>query len=65
MDRRGFVKLYASTAAGVGSSPALLAAASETPFKPYERVKLTDPNGLALNPDSLIKGQNYVFNREA
>ncbi len=62
MDRRGFVKLCASTAAGVGSSPALLAAASEAPFKPYERVKLTDSKGLALNPDTLVKGENYIFN---
>ena len=62
MDRRGFVKLCASTAAGVGSSPGLLAQASEVPFNPYERVKLVTNSGQTLNPESLIKGENYIFN---
>ena len=62
MDRRGFVKLCASTAASVGASPALLAKASKAPFKHYERVKLLDHKGHALDPDSLVTGENYIFN---
>jgi len=62
MDRRGFVKLCASTAAGVGASPSVLAHASKAPLKLYERVKLVDHRGHALNPDFLNKGEYYVFN---
>jgi len=62
MDRRGFVRLCASTAAGVSATPALLARASQAPLKLYERVRLVDHKGHDLDPQSLVTGENYIFN---
>jgi len=62
MDRRGFVKLCASTAASVGTNPALLAKTGSAPLKRYERVKLVKANGSDLDPASLVAGENYIFN---
>ena len=61
MNRRGFVKLCATTAAAVGANPDLIAQTGGE-FKSYERVLLVDSAGAPVKAGSLKVGESYVFN---
>ncbi len=61
MKRRGFVKLCATTVAGVAASPELLAERSEE-YHRYARVALVDPDSQKpFRASALEVGETYLF----
>src|SRR5574341_1213879 len=57
MERRGFIKLCAATAAGLG----LPAVAADARFHPYAKAKLVDEKGAPLHAAAIPPNRNLIF----
>jgi Rieske Fe-S protein len=59
-DRRKFIKVCVGASAALAANPALIAQPAGE-LMVAERVRLVDPDGQTLRPESLVTGQSYVF----
>src|SRR5262245_58699583 len=57
MERRGFIKLCAATAAGLG----VPAVAADARFRPYAKAKLIDEKGVPLRAGAIPPNRNLIF----
>src|SRR5262245_9992152 len=57
MERRGFIKLCAATAAGLG----VPAVAADARFRPYAKAKLIDEKGVPPRVGAIAPNRNLIF----